>query len=59
MSEKKRINMSSPDVNKMQAVMIDHKTTIYIPMIVDSKEARNRYLTRINLKQEEFKKIEF
>jgi hypothetical protein len=50
MSEKKAPHLESPNVNKLQAVVIDHKTTIYIAMDADPEEARKRYLFRINPK---------
>lgn len=50
MSEKKGTNFESPNVNKLQAVQIDHKTTIYIALGADPKEAKKRYLYRINPK---------
>lgn len=40
--------MGSPDLNKMQAVIIDKKTTIYIAKNADPDEARKRYLNRMN-----------
>ncbi len=50
MSEKKHNNYDSPDVGKLQAVEIDHKTTIYIAKDADPVEAKQRYLYRINPK---------
>ena len=50
MSEKKHNNYDSPDVAKLQAVEIDHKTTIYIAKGADPEEAKKRYLYRINPK---------
>jgi hypothetical protein len=50
MSEKKGVNYESPNVNKLQAVVIDHKTTIYIATDADPVEAKKRYLFRINPK---------
>ncbi|MFA5973420.1 MAG: hypothetical protein WC780_13805 [Lentimicrobiaceae bacterium] len=51
MSEKKSLNFESPNVSKMQAVEIDHKTTIYIAIGADPEEAKSRYLARINRKE--------
>lgn len=48
MSEKKAPNLESPNLNKMQAVWIDSKTTIYIAPDADPVEARQRYFDRIN-----------
>lgn len=36
-------NINSPDVEKMQKVVIDENTTIYISMDASAEEARNRY----------------
>jgi hypothetical protein len=51
MNDKKLNNFESPNLNKLQAVIIDHKTTIYIAPNADPEEARNRYLSRIYLKR--------
>ena len=48
MSEKKGIIHESPNVNKLQAVEIDKKTTIYIALDADPVEAKRRYLSRIS-----------
>jgi hypothetical protein len=53
MSEKKVINMESPNLNKLQAVFIDHKTTIYIAKDANPEEARKRYLARIKRQETE------
>jgi len=50
MSEKKGNNYESPNLNKLQAVIIDNKTTIYIAQDVDPEDAKKRYLSRINRK---------
>jgi len=50
MSEKKSANFDSPNVSKLQAVEIDHKTTIYIALGADPVEAKKRYLFRTNSK---------
>ncbi len=42
MSNKKNTLQGSPDLKQMQAVVIDHRTTIYIPMDADVEEARKR-----------------
>jgi len=52
MSEKKHNHFDSPNTNKMQAVVIDHKTTIYIALDADPDEARQRFLYRTNPKKE-------
>lgn len=47
MFEKKQINLKSPDLTKLQEVVIDFRTKIYIALGADSEEARSRYLSRI------------
>jgi len=39
-------NIKTPDLSKMKAVFIDHKTVIYIEQGASEEEARKRYLTR-------------
>lgn len=51
MYEKKQVVFKSPDLSKMQAVVIDHKTTIYIETGSDPKKARTRYLSRFEKKE--------
>jgi hypothetical protein len=36
----------SPDLSKLKAVIIDHRTTIYIAQDADIEEARDKYLSR-------------
>jgi hypothetical protein len=36
----------SPDLSKLKAVIIDHRTTIYIAPEADIEEARDKYLSR-------------
>ena len=50
MGEKKQNVFDSPNIGKLQAVEIDHKTTIYIALDADPVEAKKRYLNRINPK---------
>jgi hypothetical protein len=47
MFEKKPFVFKSPDLNKLQAVIIDYRTTIYVAIGADAEEAKQRYLTRI------------
>jgi len=47
MYDKKQVVFKSPDLNKLQAVVIDHRTKIYIAVGADPEEAKTRYLTRI------------
>lgn len=46
MHEKKQSTHKAPDLTKMQAVVIDNRTTIYIAADADPKEAKKRYLER-------------
>jgi hypothetical protein len=48
MQDKKGNVIKSPDLNKMQAVVIDARTTIYISAEADAEEARSRYMARKN-----------
>lgn len=50
MSDKKVNNFISPDLSKLQAVIVDHRTTIYIPLGADKEKAKNRYLHQMNSK---------
>jgi hypothetical protein len=47
MYERKNITFKSPDLEKLQAVVINLKTTIYIALGADPGEARKRYITRL------------
>jgi hypothetical protein len=47
MYEKKPSFNKSPDLANLQAVVIDHRTTIYIAQGIDPEEAKLRYLSRI------------
>jgi hypothetical protein len=47
MFDKKPFVIKSPDLNKLQAVIIDYRTTIYVAVGTDAEEAKQRYLTRI------------
>jgi len=53
MVEKKQNIFKSPDITKLQEVVIDAKTIIYIPLDGDAEEARSRYLERVNRKRTE------
>ena len=48
--EKKPIVFKSPDTGKLQEVIIDFKTRIYIAVGADPEEAKIRYLTRFDKK---------
>lgn len=51
MYEKKQINFKSPDLTKLQEVVIDLRTKIYIAVGADPEEARSRYLSRFDFKK--------
>ena len=48
MIEKKGNVIKSPDLAKMQAVVINPRTTIFITTDADPEEARTKYLERRN-----------
>ncbi len=51
MYEKKQIVFKSPDLSKLQEVVIDFRTKIYIAIGADPEEARNRYFSRFGNKK--------
>jgi hypothetical protein len=51
MFEKKQSDFKTPDLTKLQEVIIDVKTRIYIPVGADPKEARSRYFSRLENKK--------
>jgi len=51
MFEKKQHDFKTPDLTKMQEVIIDVKTRIYIPVGADPKEAKSRYHSRLESKK--------
>jgi len=51
MSDKKEHVFKSPDVTKLQAVVIDRNTVIYIAVGDDPEEARARYIARNSQKR--------
>ncbi|MDD2307862.1 MAG: hypothetical protein PHP53_24375 [Prolixibacteraceae bacterium] len=51
MFEKKQPSFITPDLTKLQEVIIDVKTRIYIAVGADPKEARSRYFARIGAKK--------
>lgn len=51
MYDKKQNTFKSPDLTKMQEVIIDLRTKIYIAVGADPQEARNRYFNRIGNKK--------
>jgi hypothetical protein len=50
MQEKKQNNFKTPDITKMQEVIINAKTRIYIQIDADPEEARMRYMARQEVK---------
>lgn len=51
MNERKHDPMKSPDVSKLQAVVIDRNTTIYITLGQDPEEARKRFTSRVGYRR--------
>jgi hypothetical protein len=51
MNEKKQDKFKSPDLTKMQVVVIDFRTKIYIALGADPVKAKMRYLSRIGYKK--------
>ena len=47
MYEKRSTTFKSPDLEKLQAVVIDLKTTIFIAIGADPGKARKRYFARL------------
>jgi hypothetical protein len=51
MFERKQVIFKSPDMSKLQEVIIDLKTKIYIALDADPIEARKRYFERKEMKK--------
>lgn len=51
MYEKKLTSFKSPDLNRLQEVVIDDRTKIYIAHGEDPEKARERYLSRLKFKK--------
>lgn len=51
MFEKKQNSFKSPDLHKMQEVIINARTRIYVEAGQDPEEARKRYLERLENKR--------
>jgi hypothetical protein len=51
MQEKKANNFRTPDLSKLQEVIIDFRTRIYIGLKADPEEARSRYLSKFAYKK--------
>ncbi len=52
MFEKKNATFKSPDLEKLQAVVIDVKTIIYIAIGDNPEKARSRYFARLQEKKQ-------
>ena len=50
MQEKKPVVFKTPDISKMQEVIINHRTKIYITLGADPEEARSKYWARQDAK---------
>ena len=50
MQEKKQAVFKTPDITKMQEVVINYRTKIYIKLDADPEEARERYQARQDAK---------
>jgi hypothetical protein len=50
MQEKRQIIFKTPDITKMQEVVINARTKIYIAVGADPNEARDRYQARQDAK---------
>ncbi len=50
MQERKTNNFKSPDITKLQEVVIDDRTKIYVAVGMDPDEARSRYKSRLETK---------
>ena len=52
MFDKKITTFKSPELEKLQAVVIDFKTRIYIAVDANPEEAKKRYFTRLEEKKQ-------
>ena len=50
MQERKQIVFKTPDITKLQEVVINQRTKIYIAVGADPEEARSRYQARQDAK---------
>lgn len=51
----KKEGFNSPDLTKLQAVVIDERTTIYVHIDSDPKEAKDHYLFKMREKEKGYK----
>jgi len=54
MQDKKQNSYKTPDLSKMQEVIIDARTKIYIAIGANAEEAKSRYRTRQEAKGKMF-----
>lgn len=54
MQDRKQNNFKTPDLSKMQEVIIDARTKIYIAIGADAEEAKSRYRIRQEAKGKMF-----
>ena len=45
--QRKHLTFKTPDIQKMQEVIIDQRTKIYIAIDADPEKARSRYFNRL------------
>lgn len=51
MIDRKQNAFKPPDTRKLQEVIIDHRTRIYIALDADPQKARERYFSRFETKK--------
>jgi len=51
MFDKKQNNFKSPDVRKMQEIIINARTRIYVETGIDPEKAKERYLERLEARR--------
>lgn len=51
MHDKRHNDFKSPDLSKLQEVVIDIRTRIYITPGTDPEEAKKRYLSRLGVRK--------
>ena len=49
--DKKIVTFKTPDLEKLQAVVIDSRTRIYIAIGADIEKAKQRYIARLEEKK--------
>jgi hypothetical protein len=51
MHDKKQDHFKSPDLSKLQPVVIDRNTTLYIAVGDDPEEAKKRFIARVGFRR--------